>query len=103
MLGMYTSGGVNKVKGMIYYFMVESWKPLDLMVCCLLIRMVSWVWCSVSSYDGQESGSITPAYNLHISYSRRLRSVHHPKNPHFPVYSSSSMILNAIKYDDFNR
>ena len=65
-LGMYTSGGINELKGMIYHFMVESWKPLDLTVCSPLIRMDNCVWCSMSSYDGQESGSITSRYNLHV-------------------------------------
>ena len=66
MLGMDTGGGINKVKGMIYQFMVESWNPLDSTVCCPLIRMDSCVWCSVGLYDGQESGSIMAGYNLHV-------------------------------------
>ena len=66
MLGMDAGGWINKIKGMIYHFMVESWNPLDSTVCCPLIRMDSCMWCSVGSYDGQESGSIKSGYDLHV-------------------------------------
>ena len=47
--------GINKIKGMIYHFMIENWNPLDSTVCCPLIRMDGYMWCSVGSYDGKET------------------------------------------------
>ena len=57
MLGMYTSGGINEVKGMIYNFMVECWKPfkycINLSIYCIIILQLIGIY----RYSLSDSGT----------------------------------------------
>ena len=60
MLGIDTGGWINKMKGMIYHFMVEGWNPLD-STSMLPTHQNGQLY--VVQCDGQESGSITSGYD----------------------------------------
>ena len=87
MLGMDAGGWINKMKGMIYHFMIESWNRLDSTVAMLpthQTRMDGCMWCSVGSYDGQESGSITSGYDLHCTLKQGIELCPPSQNPTLP-------------------